>query len=65
MNTDINLAGLGVISFLVLFFPVVGLIHRRRYRLAEHRAVQKLIHEEATRIVAETEAQYQRGAWRP
>ena len=63
--TDLNLAGIGTLSFLILFFPVIGLFERRRQKVAERRAMQKLIMRESERIVAETERQYERGVWRP
>jgi F0F1-type ATP synthase membrane subunit b/b' len=69
--TDINLAGLGLLSFLALFFPSTGLFHRRMRKVMERRAeaerraaMQRLVYEEAERVVAETEKQYQQGLWR-
>jgi hypothetical protein len=64
MSADINLAGLGLLSFLALFFPCTGLIERRRRKVREQRAYRQLLNEEAERIVAETSKQVEQGLWR-
>ena len=64
MNADINLAGLALISLLVLFFPVIGLIERRSRKVRDQRAYRKLINDEAERIVRETSNQVEKGLWR-
>jgi hypothetical protein len=60
--SDMNLAGLAALAFLVLFLPSTGLIHRRARAIAlrslerdRQRDLEKLIVEEASRILAENE----------
>lgn len=57
--SDLNLAGLATLAFLILFLPSTGLIHRRARAIAlrslereRQRELDKLIVEEAGRILA-------------
>jgi hypothetical protein len=56
---DVNLAGLAMLAFLILFLPGTGLIHRRARALAirskereQKRALEALLLEEAMRALA-------------
>ena len=53
--TDYNLAGLATLSGLLLFFPGVGLVERRRQRREQLRraeeAINRLMLDEAGKIV--------------
>jgi hypothetical protein len=69
--SDLNLAGLATLSFLVLFFPGVGLIEHRRRRAADRargraqkRELNKLVLEEAIRLLHEQQ-QREREAEQP
>lgn len=60
--TDINLAGLATIAFLVLFLPSTGLIHRRAQAIAkrarerdQQRELEKLVVEQAEQVIHEQE----------
>lgn len=61
---DLNLAGLATIAALALFFPGIGLIEHRRRAVAsrqsaqvQKRQLERLVLEEASRIVEERERQ--------